>query len=161
MAKARRLLPRRRLRLDVWGQGPFEASLNALIADLRAPVRLKGHSPHAADAFHKASFSLLTSRGEALPGVVLESMGRGCIPISYDMPYGPSDIITHGVDGFLVPDGDSLALADQITWIVRAKRSQLAPMRKAARARALQFNDERVVGLWSGLMAEIAGRRGF
>ena len=161
MARVQRRMPRRRPRLDVWGAGPMEAELRALIKARNAPVRLRGFSPDAREKFSKASFSLLTSRSEGLPGVLIESMGRGCIPISYDMPYGPSDIITHGVDGFLVPDGDSLALADQITWIVRAKRSELAPMRKAARARALRFNDEHVVGLWSGLMAEIAGRRGF
>jgi poly(glycerol-phosphate) alpha-glucosyltransferase len=161
MAKARRLLPRRRLRLDVWGQGPFEASLNALIADLRAPVRLKGHSPHAADAFHKASFSLLTSRGEALPGVVLESMGRGCIPISYDMPYGPSDIITHGVDGFLVPNGDIDTLADQIAHVATLSQRELIAMRKAAFRRGQDFNDERAVERWSSLMSDIAKRRGF
>ena len=161
MARVQRRMPRRRPRLDVWGAGPMEAELQALIKARNAPVRLRGFSPDAREQFSKASFSLLTSRSEGLPGVLIESMGRGCIPISYDMPYGPSDIITHGVDGFLVPDGDSVALADQITSIVRAKRSDLVPMRKAARARALQFNDEHVVGLWSGLMAEIAGRRGF
>jgi poly(glycerol-phosphate) alpha-glucosyltransferase len=160
MARVRRRVPRRRPRLDVWGAGPMEAELRALIEARQAPVRLHGFSPDAREQFSKASFSVLTSRSEGLPGVLIESMGRGCIPVSYDMPYGPSDIITHGVDGFLVPDGDSLALADQITRIVRAKRSELAPMRKAARARALEFNDEHVVGLWSTVMAEIADRRG-
>ncbi|MFL6091219.1 MAG: glycosyltransferase [Aeromicrobium sp.] len=161
MARVQRRAPRRRPHLDVYGAGPMEAELRELIRVKRSPVTLHGYSADARNDFANASFSLLTSRSEGLPGVVIESMGRGCIPISYDMPYGPSDIITHGVDGFLVPDGDSLALADQITWIVRAKRSQLAPMRRAARARALEFNDEHVVGQWSTLMAEIAERRGF
>jgi poly(glycerol-phosphate) alpha-glucosyltransferase len=161
MAAVRRRSPKRKLRLDVWGSGPMESELRDLIAAKRAPVRLRGYSRTAARTFSSASFSVLTSRSEGLPGVVIESMGRGCIPISYDMPYGPSDIITHGVDGFLVPNGRSRALADQIAWVVTAKHSELAPIRKAARARALQFNDEPVVRLWSTLMAEISDRRGF
>lgn len=161
MATVQRRVPGKRPRLDVWGAGPMESELRDLIRAKRAPVRLRGYSRTAVRAFSRASFSLLTSRSEGLPGVVIESMGRGCIPISYDMPYGPADIITHGVNGFLVPDGDSRALADQIAWIVSAKPAELAPLRAAARARALEFNDEHVVRQWSSLMTEIAARRGF
>ena len=161
MAKVSQLLPRRRLRLDVWGDGPLRPELQTLITKQRSPVTLRGHSPAAAAQFAEASFSLLTSRSEALPGVLLESMGRGCIPISYDLPYGPSDIITHGVDGFLVPFGDIDALADQIAHVVAMPHRELAAMRKAAYSRALDFNDERAVQRWSALMSSIAERRGF
>lgn len=161
MAKAKQRLPRRRLRLEVWGSGPLEADLRKLVSQLDAPVILRGHSPTAAQEFAKASFSLLTSRSEALPGVLLESMGRGCIPISYDLPYGPADIITHGVNGFLVPFGDVDALADQIAQVVAMPQKDLAAMREAAYRRALDFNDERAVQRWSALMSDIADRRGF
>jgi poly(glycerol-phosphate) alpha-glucosyltransferase len=161
MAEAKQRLPRRRLRLDVWGDGPLERDLQILIDQLKAPVRLRGHAPTAAEQFGKASFSLLTSRSEALPGVLLESMGRGCIPISYDLPYGPSDIITHGVDGFLVPFGDIGALSDQIAQVVAMPQKDLSAMREAAYRRALDFNDERAVQRWSALMSDITKRRGF
>ncbi len=161
MVKAKRKMPRRRPWLDVWGRGPYEAAMRKLIKKLDAPVSLKGHSPAASDAFSKASFSLLTSRSEALPGVLLESMGRGCIPISYDLPYGPADIITHGVDGFLVPNSDINALADQICQVVRMPHKDLAAMRRAAHRSAQEYGDERAVQRWSDLMAAIAKRRGF
>jgi poly(glycerol-phosphate) alpha-glucosyltransferase len=165
MAKAKNRLRRRvagrQLRLDVWGEGPSEASLYSLITRLKAPVTLKGHSPNAAEEFTKASFSLLTSRGEALPGVVLESIGRGCIPICYDMPYGPSDIITHGVDGFLVPNGDINALADRIAHVATMPKKELVAMRRAAYRRGQDFNDEHAVERWAALLATIARRREF
>ena len=146
-------------RLDVWGRGPLEPKLRRLIRKRLAPVRLRGYSPTAVDKFSKASFSLLTSSAEGLPGVLIESMGRGCIPISYDMPYGPSDIITHGVNGFLVPNGDVSALAEQIKQVVASSPAKVAPIREAAYKRALEFSDERVMGLWASLMAEIAAER--
>jgi poly(glycerol-phosphate) alpha-glucosyltransferase len=161
MADVKQRLPRRRVRLDVWGDGPLERDLQILIDQLKAPVTLRGHAPTAAEQFGKASFSLLTSRSEALPGVLLESMGRGCIPISYDLPYGPSDIITHGVDGFLVPFGDIRALSDQIAQVVAMPQKALTAMREAAYRRALDFNDERAVQRWSALMSDIAKRRAF
>jgi poly(glycerol-phosphate) alpha-glucosyltransferase len=158
---ARKRLPLRRVRLDVWGQGPREPQLAAQIKRLRAPVKLRGHAPGAADEFARASFSLFTSRAEAFGNVLIESMGRGCIPISYDMPYGPSDIITHGVDGFLVPPGDKTALAEQIYQVLTTPESVLATIRAAGYRRALEFSDERQVERWQGVMSDVAARRGF
>ncbi|HKY56468.1 MAG TPA: glycosyltransferase [Aeromicrobium sp.] len=159
MAEARGRRLRWKGRLEVWGSGPLKRKLSLLIVKLRAPVRLRGYSPNAVDEFAHASFSLLTSSAEGLPGVLIESMGRGCIPISYDMPYGPADIITHGVNGFLVPNGDVKTLAAQIKFVVESSPADLAPLREAAYKRALEFSDERVMGLWASLMAEIAARR--
>jgi poly(glycerol-phosphate) alpha-glucosyltransferase len=160
MAAVKKGHPRRRVRLDVWGQGELHAKLAALIKKLGAPVRLRGHSPDAPEEFARASFSLLTSRSEAFGNVLIESMGRGCIPISYDMPYGPSDIITDGVDGFLVAVGDQDALADKIREVVSADQSVLAPVREAGYRRALQFSDERAVERWRAVMTDAAARRG-
>jgi len=146
-------------KLDVWGRGPLKRKLTLLIRKRNAPVKLRGYSTSAADAFSTASFSLLTSSAEAFANVLIESMGRGCIPVSYDIPYGPADIITHGVDGFLVPNGDIAALAAQIKSLVAASPAELAPMREAGHERAMEFNDEHVMRLWASLMADIAAKR--
>jgi poly(glycerol-phosphate) alpha-glucosyltransferase len=142
----------RRATLDVWGEGPYEDRLRKAIEKADAPVHLRGYSDHASKEFDKASFSLLTSNNEAFGLVLVESMGHGCIPISYDMPYGPSEIITHGVDGFLVPPDDISGLATEIRRIARATSDELAPMREAAYRRALEFNDEHVTEKWAAVM---------
>jgi poly(glycerol-phosphate) alpha-glucosyltransferase len=142
----------RRATLDVWGEGPYEERLRKAIEKADAPVELRGYSDHASKEFDKASFSLLTSNNEAFGLVLVESMGHGCIPISYDMPYGPSEIITHGVDGFLVPPDDISGLATEIRRIARATSAELAPMREAAYRRALEFNDEHVTEKWAAVM---------
>jgi poly(glycerol-phosphate) alpha-glucosyltransferase len=77
------------------------------------------------------------------------------------MPYGPSDIITHGVDGFLVPPGDKTALAEQIYQVLTTPESVLATIRAAGYRRALEFSDERQVERWQGVMSDVAARRGF
>jgi poly(glycerol-phosphate) alpha-glucosyltransferase len=146
-------------KLDVWGRGPLKRKLTLLIRKRNAPVKLRGYSTTAADEFSTASFSLLTSSAEAFANVLIESMGRGCIPISYDIPYGPADIITHGVDGYLVPNGEIAALAEQIRQIVAASPADLVRMREAGHKRALEFSDEHVMQLWSALMAEVAAKR--
>ena len=150
----------RRPTLDVWGQGPEEERLRKAIEKADAPVELRGYSDHAWKEFDKASFSLLTSNNEAFGLVLVESMGHGCIPISYDMPYGPSEIISHGVDGFLVPSDDISGLATEIRRIVRATNAELAPIREAAYRRALEFNDEHVTEKWAAVMEKaLASKR--
>lgn len=150
----------RRPTLDVWGEGPYQERLQQAIDKSDAPVALCGYSDLAWKEFDKASFSLLTSNNEAFGLVLVESMGHGCIPISYDMPYGPSEIITHGVNGFLVPPDDISGLATEIRRLARAKRSELDPIREAAYRRALEFNDERVTEQWATVMEKaLASKR--
>ena len=136
----------------MWGEGPYEERLRSAIEKADAPVELKGYSDHAWKEFDKASFSLLTSNNEAFGLVLVESMGHGCIPISYDMPYGPAEIITHGVNGFLVPPDDISGLATEIRRLARASSAELAPIREAAHRRALEFNDEAVTKRWAEVM---------
>jgi glycosyltransferase involved in cell wall biosynthesis len=145
----------RHAHLDVWGEGPRKELLQKTIDETEANVELRGYSDAATAEFDKASFSLLTSSNEAFGLVLVESMGHGCIPISYDMPYGPAEIITHGVDGFLVPVDDISGLATEIRRLAHARRSALAPIRLAAYRRALEFNDEHVTERWAAAM-EIA-----
>jgi poly(glycerol-phosphate) alpha-glucosyltransferase len=140
----------RRVRLDIWGRGPKARRMKTLARLLRAPVRIRGYSETAIHEFEKASFSLLTSASEAFANVLIESMGRGCIPVSYASPYGPADIITHGVDGFLVPHNDIVALAHQIHAVAAMKPKDLEPLRLAAHQRALQFTD--FTGRWAELL---------
>ncbi len=146
---------RRRVTLDVWGDGPARPKLQDAIDRAGVAVRLRGHSATAREEFATASFSLLTSASEGFGNVLLESMAGGCIPISYSTPYGPEDIITDGVDGFLVPQDDIRALATRIRRVAASSPAELAPMRAAAYRRALDFDDAHVTQQWADLMAEL------
>jgi len=142
--------------LAVYGRGGQKKALEQLVKRQSGHPRvaLKGYATNAADEFENASFSLLTSNNEAFGLVLVESMGHGCIPISYDMPYGPAEIITDGVDGFLVPADDIDALAKTIRRVVRTRPSKLHEMRLAAHRRAQDFNDEHVTSHWAQIMHE-------
>ena len=52
--------------------------------------------------FQKSKASLLTSSFEGFGLSVMESINVGCPVISYDVRYGPSEIIDHGKNGYLV-----------------------------------------------------------
>ncbi|WP_460465879.1 glycosyltransferase [Arthrobacter pigmenti] len=104
------------IRLDIYGSGLQRHQLQERIDQLQLQenVILHGHVPNAGEQFRSAVFSLLTSRKEGQPLVLLESQGRGCPPVSFKIRYGPDDVISDGENGFLVSEGDIQAAADRI-----------------------------------------------
>lgn len=148
--------------LDIYGTGSHEERLAALIAELGVgeTVRMHGFRHDARAQFRSASFSVLSSRFEGQGLVLLESLAAGCIPVSYDIAYGPSDILTDGVDGFLVPAGDVEALADTIARVVALDSARLRRMRAAAVRRAADFAPEVIVRRWGEVLTEaVEGKR--
>ena len=144
------------LHMDVYGDGDMHAELTQQIDDSRAGehITLRGYASDAKDHFREASFSLLTSKQEGQGLVLLESMSAGCIPIAYDIKYGPADIITDGVDGFLIPDGDVEALTQAIIRVATMDDAELTQMRRNALKRAADFYETAVVNKWADMFAE-------
>ncbi len=137
-------------RLEIYGQGPERANLEALIRRLRleGSITLCGYTNNPGSVYQTGALSLLTSAFEGFGLVVLESLSHGCPVISYDLKYGPSDIISNGVNGFLVANGDVDALARQVITVLRD-----APLRQrlsAAAPSAVEgFSPEVFVARWS------------
>lgn len=146
-------------RLEIYGRGPDQATLQQLIdrLGLAGSVTLKGYTSDAARVYQTASLSLLTSAYEGFGLVVLESLSHGCPVVSYDLKYGPADIITQGENGFLVPQGDRGALARQIVTVLRdpALRDRVS----AAGPRAVaDFSPEVFVARWSAEFNRLAAQ---
>ena len=142
--------------LDVYGDGKARTTLEQTRQDLKigSAVRFHGHTKRAKRHFLDASFSVLSSRSEGQGLVLLECMSAGCIPIAYDIEYGPRDIIANGVNGFLVSPGDTGALSEAIVQVTTMNESELAEMRAAALARAADFYEQRIAKRWGEVFAE-------
>lgn len=143
--------------LHIYGDGDQRALLEALCTNLalNKHVTFKGHVPGAQEALTDYSFLLFTSQAEGQGLVLLEAMARGCIPISYDMRYGPRDVITHGVDGFLVPPDDIDALAATIRYFIDMPEEKRLTMRRAAIKRAEYFYPENNMRRWRTALNEL------
>ncbi|WP_139418181.1 glycosyltransferase [Agromyces laixinhei] len=146
------------VRLDVYGDGESRAALERRIVD-RAVVSLHGYDPDARRHLSSASFLLLTSHSEGFPLVLVEAMAAGCLPIAYDIPYGPADLIRDGRNGFLVPAGDVDALTDAIVRLQRMSPRRVARMRAAAVRSARRFDEERVTRIWARELRRAVARR--
>jgi glycosyltransferase involved in cell wall biosynthesis len=139
-------------RLEIYGQGPEQGALQRLIDDagLRDNVRLAGYTKDPGEVYRRASCSLLTSRFEGFGLVLLESLSHGCPVVSYDVRYGPADIVADGVNGFLVGSAMQQQMARRVVEILSDE-----PLRRRLSANAAQvrteFSEETFVARWSEL----------
>lgn len=142
--------------LAIFGDGNLRQDLERMVsADtlLDRRVTFMGHVDGAGELLGEYSFILLTSAFEGMGVVLIEAMSRGCIPIAYDIRYGPSDIIDDGSNGFLVKDPTELASA--IEKIQTMEGKALSDLRRAAMEKSRSFSDENITARWSQLFAEL------
>lgn len=137
--------------LDVYGEGPRRPVLEAVVDRLEAHefIQLRGFDPHARERLADASFLLLTSTSEGFPLVLAEALAVGCLPIVYDVPYGPADIIRSGWNGYVVPAGDVDAMAAAIEELVSLPDERIAVMRRNAVLSARPFDPAAVTRAWA------------
>ena len=144
-------------RLEIYGHGPEEERLQRQIdrLGLGSSITLAGYTDDPGRLYSRAALSLLTSRYEGFALVLLESQSCGCPPVSYDVKYGPSELITHGVNGILVEDGDVDAIAQEVTRLLTddKRRDELS---RAAVASVDRLRPDLVAGRWSALFNSLA-----
>jgi glycosyltransferase involved in cell wall biosynthesis len=104
-------------------------------ADVYRPFeRLFTHSPNVPQArlpplFGAADVFVLPTLVEGMPLVVLEAMASGLPVIT--TPHGPGDVVRDGVDGYVVPCGDSDAIAERLERLYRDRDLRLEMGRNA------------------------------
>jgi poly(glycerol-phosphate) alpha-glucosyltransferase len=143
-------------RLEIYGHGPDQAKLQGQINQLGlgASVALMGYTRDPAGVYHRAALSMLTSKFEGFGLVLLESLANGCPVVSYDVKYGPSDIIADGVNGYLVRPGATDELADRVVEVLRDDLLRRRLSERAAVVRK-EFSEEAFVARWSELFRDL------
>lgn len=122
LAAAWRLLAPRlpEARLVLVGSGSQRDVVDRLVAEF--PGRVEHHSwldpPEVARCLDAATLLVLPSWPEGLGRVVIEAFARGRAVVATDGG-GIPDLVTNGVEGFLVPPFDDEALAARIEEILR------------------------------------------
>lgn len=92
----------------------------------------------------KADIFCLPSYREGVPSALLEACASGLPIVTTDVP-GCRDVVTHGLNGFLVPPRDPQALAEAITTLL-TKPKLRDDMGKSGRELALEkFSLEKII----------------
>lgn len=100
--------------------------------------------------YMKSDMFVMSSRYEGFGLVLIEAMSCGIPCISFNCPYGPSDVIKDGEDGALVENGHIKELADKICWMIENKK-QRKQMGQMARENVKRFLPEKIMPQWKQL----------
>ena len=144
-------------RIDIFGHGDMETTLNQIIIDynLSNCTRINEPSENIYEEYETSSIFVLSSRYEGFGLVLVEAMSCGVPCISFDCPNGPAELITHGEDGLLVPLGDIEKLAESIEWMITHEEERLR-MSNNARQKAKQYKAEVIMPQWVELFEKVA-----
>ena len=145
--------------LDIYGAGPEQDKLQTLIASLKLEdrVTLHGYVENAREQARTSTCHILTSSYEGQPLVIAEAMARGCPSISYEINYGPSEMIKDGLSGILVPSGEIDSLASAIIELFG--NPHLAEALSAESVKwAKSAGPDQSIASWHNLLAQVLAK---
>lgn len=123
--------------LHIAGDGPDRVALEKEFLNTEAGDRVHFLGRLRQSEVHRlmreSDLFLLTSKFEGLPISLLEAMSHGCVPIVYDIKSGIRDVITHGVNGFIIRQRDVEGFANQIAAITGKDYGKLTECSRKSR----------------------------
>lgn len=106
--------------LNIYGDGILKEQLQKQIKNLELEKNVILHPPtkNIHKKYLESSGLVMTSYYEGLPMVMLEAMEVGLPIVTFDFQCGPKDIVENGVNGYIVKNGDTEALANSIIKLI-------------------------------------------
>ncbi len=146
-------------KLEIYGVGELHEMLQRKINNLSLTesVKLKGFIKNPYKVFEKAGLTLLTSRSEAYPLVITESLATGCPFISFDVNYGPSDMIKNGENGYLISPNNIEEMARKIIFLLNNPVLHKKMSENAYKSKN-KFSMETVVKKWKEFFEKLENK---
>ena len=139
------------------GYGDEQKTLPPLIQ--RMGMNIVMHEPTSTifEEYLRSSMLLMTSRYEPFGLVLPEAMSCGLPVVSFDCPYGPADIITHELDGFLVPGRNVNRYAEYVCQLIESP--ELRQIMGAAGIKTSQrYQADKIMPQWKKLFVSLTSK---
>lgn len=146
-------------KLHLVGDGEDRAQLQKQISELglTEKVVLGRAETDMKSVYSNSSVLALSSRYEGLPMVLLEAQAAGLPVVSFECKCGPKDVLTDGVDGILVKEGNVEGLAQGLLKLIKDETLR-KQMGIAAYKNSERFSEEKVMANWVELFNEVCGK---
>lgn len=142
--------------MAIYGHGPDQKMIERRAEELGISDSFRFYPPTSdiVSEYEQSEIYVMSSRFEGFGLVLVEAMSCGIPVISFDCPYGPSDIIQDGENGYLVQLGDNDAFAERICYLIEhpEERERLSTngLRSAAR-----YSLDSIMPLWAQLFKNL------
>lgn len=148
---------RERVKLLVIGDGSEKHHLEKISDELgiRRDVIFVGYQSNLYKFIKKADIFVHTCLFEGFANVIVEAMACGVPIVAVNCPYGPRDIIEHGVNGLLVPIQSEGSLVEAISTLLRNEQLR-KDMSRRGLARASDFTIDTMVRSYERLFENLA-----
>lgn len=142
------------LKLNNWqlillGDGLNKTKLEVLVEKLNLSdkIHILPKAKNVHDYYNKASIFAFASKAEGFPNVLLEAMHFGLPCVSTDCNYGPSDLITDGKNGFLVPVNDQDTFVKKMDQLIKDDNLKVLFSKNAIET-SMNFTSDIVTEKW-------------
>lgn len=139
-------------KLNLYGEGEQKNDLEKFISDTQLKnVYLKGVSSDVSQIYLKSDFFVMSSKYEGLPMVLIEAQSFGLPIVSYDCPFGPSDVVKDGYNGILVKNQNIDQLASGILTLAQSP-DLLLKYSANSKENAEKYQAENIVLMWEKMV---------
>ena len=140
--------------LTIFGSGTLKDKLQRLIQDKTLKrITLHPFTSNIAEEYVQSAVFALSSRFEGFGLVLLEAMQAGLPCVTFDCPFGPSDVVKDGENGFVIPDGDIVQFAECLSKLIDDVKLR-QHFSAASVERAKLFDVDVVMQQWKNLLEE-------
>lgn len=122
--------------------------------DLEKTVHFLGFVDDAADFLKNLDIFLLSSSSEGFSISTIQAMACG-LPVVVTRSGGPEEIVTHGVNGWIIEANDSNAIADGLAILASKPELVTKLGSKAAEKVEKAFNVDIMVSTYAGLYEQV------
>jgi glycosyltransferase involved in cell wall biosynthesis len=140
--------------IDLFGDGNMEEIPYSEEERLMKNIHVHQPDSHIFERYLESSVFVLTSVFEPFGLVMPEAMSCGLPVVAFDCPSGPAQIITDGVDGFLIKNRDVELFADKVCSLIESTELRHA-MGKAAIESSRRYSTDHIMVQWMSLFKEL------
>lgn len=140
--------------LNIYGEGEQKELLKAYIEEHSLlNVYLRGVTSDVKEVYLNSDFFVMSSKYEGLPMVLIEAQSFGLPIVSYDCPFGPSDVIEDRYNGILVEDQNINMLASSILELAQSG-DLLIKYSENSKINAEKYQADQILQLWHDRVLE-------
>lgn len=142
--------------LDIWGEGSLREELKRQITDEGAngAITLRGRTENMAEKYHEYSLAVATSRYEGFSMALLEAQAAGLPAVATDFTHGARSIITDGMTGLIVAQGDEEMLVKALGKTMSDEKLRRF-YGEEARRQARRFSFKETMEKWDALIKDV------